>query len=144
MYINGEFVEGHRRAFFPVYDPSTEEILAEVPDADEKDVNRAVAAARAAFDSGPWPQTTAQDRGRLLFRLAERIRREAPRLAELESRNSGKPIVEAEFDINDVATCFEYYGGLATKVLGHVNPVPDNALSLSLREPMGIAGQIIP
>ena len=65
-------------------------------------------------------------------------------LAELESRNSGKPIVEAEFDIADAATCFEYYGGLATKISGTVNPVPDNALSLTLKEPVGVAGQIIP
>src|ERR1700685_2257674 len=118
--------------------------MAEVPEANEEDVNRAVAAARTAFDSGAWPQTTAQDRGRLLFKLAERIRKEAAKLAELEARNCGKPIVEAEYDIADAATCFEYYGGLATKGLGHVNPVPDNALSLSLREPVGVAGQIIP
>jgi betaine-aldehyde dehydrogenase len=144
MFIGGEFTESHRGANFPVMDPSTEEIIAEVPDADEKDVNRAVAAAKAAFDSGSWPQTTAQERGRILFRLAERVRKESAKLAELESRNSGKPIVEAEYDIADVATCFEYYGGLATKVLGHVNPVPDNALSLSLREPIGVAAQIIP
>ncbi len=65
-------------------------------------------------------------------------------LAELECRNTGKPIVEAEFDIADVATCFEYYGGLATKILGYVNPVPDNAVSLTLKEPIGVAGQIIP
>ena len=143
-YINGDFVESHRGSYFPVVDPSTEEIIAEVPDADEKDVNRAVAAAKAAFDSGAWSQTTAQERGRILFRLAERVRKESAKLAELEVRNSGKPIVEAEYDIADVATCFEYYGGLATKVLGHVNPVPDNALSLSLREPIGVAGQIIP
>ena len=104
-------------------------------------MSRAVAAARAAFDSGPWPQTTAQERGRILFRLAERLRKEAAtRLRELESRNSGKPIVEAEYDIADAATCFEYYGGMATKITGHVNPVPDNALSLSLREPVGVAG----
>ncbi len=144
MHINGEWVEGARKAYFPVGDPSTEEIIAEVPDADAQDVDRAVQAARAAFDSGPWPQTTAQDRGRILFRLAERIRKESAMLAELESRNSGKPIVEAEYDMADVATCLEYYGGLATKVMGHVNPVPDNALSLSLREPVGVAGQIIP
>lgn len=144
MYINGEFVQSHTGRFFPVIDPSTEGIIAEVPEANEEDVNRAVAAAKAAFDSGPWPQTTAQERGRILFRLAERVRNEAAKLAELEARNSGKPIVEAEYDIADVATCFEYYGGLATKVLGHVNPVPDNALSLSLREPIGVAGQIIP
>ena len=108
------------------------------------DVNRAVAAARAAFDFGAWPQTTAQERGRILFRLAERVRKEAASLAELEARNSGKPIVEAEYDINDVATCFEYYGGLATKVLGSVNPVPDNALNFTMREPIGVATQIIP
>jgi betaine-aldehyde dehydrogenase len=144
MYINGEFVEGHAGTYFPVVDPSTEEIIAEVPDADERDVNRAVASAKAAFDSGAWPQATAQERGRILFRLAARVREESAKLAELEARNSGKPIVEAEYDIADVATCFEYYGGLATKVLGHVNPVPDNALSLSLREPVGVAGQIIP
>lgn len=144
MFINGEFVPGNRASHLDVMDPSTEEIMAQVPDADEKDVNRAVAAAKAAFESGAWPQTTAQERGRILFRLAERVRKEAPRLAELEARNSGKPIVEAEYDIADVATCFEYYGGLATKILGHVNPVPDNALSLSLREPIGVAAQIIP
>jgi betaine-aldehyde dehydrogenase len=144
MFIGGDFAEGHRGSSFPVMDPSTEEIIAEIPDADETDVNRAVAAAKAAFESGPWPQTTAQDRGRILFRLAERVRKESAKLAELESRNSGKPIVEAEYDISDVATCLEYYGGLATKILGHVNPVPDNALSLSLREPIGVAAQIIP
>lgn len=144
MSINGEWAESKGGKYFPVFDPSTEEVMAEVPEANESDVNRAVAAARAAFDSGPWPQTTAQERGRILFRLAERIRKESPMLAELEARNSGKPIVEAEYDIADVATCFEYYGGLATKVLGHVNPVPDNALSLSLREPIGVAAQIIP
>jgi betaine-aldehyde dehydrogenase len=127
-----------------VIDPSTEETIAEVPNANEKDVNRAVAAARTAFDSGPWPQTTAQERGRILFRLAERVRKESAMLAELECRNTGKPIVEAEYDIADCATCFEYYGGLATKVVGQVNPVPDNALSLSLREPIGVAAQIIP
>src|SRR5712675_464623 len=99
---------------------------------------------REAFDSGPWSKTTAQDRGRILFRLAEKIRQNAASLADLESRNTGKPIVEAEYDIADVATCFEYYGGLATKIMGHVNPVPANALSFTLREPIGVAAQIIP
>ncbi len=144
MLINGEWVESQSGAYFPVIDPSTEEIIAEVPEANAKDVGRAVSASRAAFDSGPWPQTTAQERGRILLRLAERVRKETPMLAEIECRNTGKPIVEAEYDITDVATCFEYYGGLATKVTGHVNPVPDNALSLSLKEPVGVAGQMIP
>src|SRR5262245_42263311 len=144
MYINGEWVDSKSSKIFPVYDPSTEEVIAQVPDAGPDDVNRAVAAARTAFDDGPWASTTAQERGRVLFRLAEKIRQNLPMLAELECRNSGKPIVEAEYDINDVATCFEYYGGLATKILGYVNPVPDNAMSLTLKEPIGVAGQIIP
>src|SRR5271167_3875069 len=144
LYINGEWVSSRSNKTFPVYEPSTEEVFAQVPDANAEDVNLAVAAARAAFDEGPWSTTTPQERGRVLFRLAERIRKEAGALAELEARNSGKPIVEAEYDIADCATCFEYYGGLATKVLGFVNPVPDNAISLSLKEPIGVAAQIIP
>jgi betaine-aldehyde dehydrogenase len=144
MYINGEWVASQSGKTFPVYDPSTEEVIAQVPEANAGDVGRAVAAAKGAFEDGPWATTTAQDRGRVLFRLAEKIRQNLPMLAELECRNSGKPIVEAEFDINDAATCFEYYGGLANKITGSVNPVPDNALSLTLKEPVGVAGQIIP
>jgi betaine-aldehyde dehydrogenase len=144
MYVNGEWVESKSGKTFPVYDPSTEEVIAQVPDANAEDVDRAVVAARAAFDRGAWPETTAQERGRILFRLANKIRENAAMLAELECRNTGKPIVEAEYDISDVSTCFEYYGGLATKVVGYVNPVPDNAMSMSLKEPVGVAGQIIP
>jgi len=144
MYINGEWVESATGKTFAVYDPSTEEAIAYVPEANAADVDRAVKAAREAFDNGPWRSTTAQERGRILFKLAERIRQETAMLAELECRNTGKPIVEAEYDIADVATCFEYYGGLATKILGYVNPVPDNALSLTMKEPIGVAGQIIP
>ena len=143
-YVNGEWVAGALGATFPVFDPSTEEIIAHVAAANVADVSRAVRAARDAFDRGPWRSTTAQDRGRILFKLAEKIRQNSTMLAELECRNTGKPIVEAEYDIADAATCFEYYGGLANKVLGHVNPVPTNALSFTLREPVGVAGQIIP
>ncbi len=144
LYINGEWVDSKSSKTFPVYDPASEEVIAQAPDANADDVNRAVAAAKAAFEDGPWATTTAQERGRVLFRLAEKIRQNTAMLAELESRNTGKPIVEAEYDITDVATCFEYYGGLATKILGYVNPVPDNAMSLTLKEPIGVAGQIIP
>ena len=65
-------------------------------------------------------------------------------LAELETRNCGKPIVESEFDIADTASCFEYYGGLATKIHGETLPVPDNAINMTLREPVGVAGLIVP
>ena len=144
MYINGEFVESSSKKMFDVFDPSTEEVIAQVPDAQSEDVNRAVAAARAAFEEGAWTTTTPAERGRILMRLTEKIRQNQAMLAEIECRNSGKPIVEAEYDIGDAATCFEYYGGLANKIVGYVNPVPDNALSLSLKEPVGVAGQIIP
>jgi betaine-aldehyde dehydrogenase len=119
-------------------------VIARVPDASPADIDRAVRAARVAFDEGPWKDATAQDRGRVLFKLAQIVRDRTSELAELETRNTGKPIVESEFDIADVATCFEYYGGLATKIQGDVLPVPDNAMSLALREPIGVAGQIIP
>jgi betaine-aldehyde dehydrogenase len=144
LYINGELVSSEGTGSLDVIDPSTAETIARVPDASGRDVDRAVEAARKAFDEGPWKDATAQDRGRVLFKLADIVRRRADELAEIEARNTGKPIVEAEFDIADVATCFEYYGGMATKIHGDVVPVPDNAMSLALREPMGVAGQIVP
>src|SRR5467141_4413146 len=143
-YVNGQWVKSSSGEMFPVYDPSTEEVIAQVASANAADIDQAVKAARAAFDSGPWPQTSAAERGRLLYKLTEKIRQNAAHLAEIECRNTGKPIVEAEYDITDVATCFEYYAGLANKVIGDVNPVPANALSFTLREPVGVAGQIIP
>lgn len=143
-YVDGKWVASSSGDTFAVYDPSTEEVIAHVASATAADIDAAVKAARTAFDSGPWGQTNAAERGRILYRLAEKIRANATMLAELECRNSGKPIVEAEYDIADAATCFEYYAGLANKVLGHVNPVPANALSFTMREPVGVAGQIIP
>jgi betaine-aldehyde dehydrogenase len=143
MLIDGEWVAASSARTFKVMNPATGEPMAEVPDAQAADVDRAVAAARRAFDEG-WRDVTAQERGRILFRLAERVRARTKELAELETLNSGKPLAESEFDIGDVATCFEYYGGLATKLHGEVLNVPDNAISMAMREPLGVAGQIIP
>jgi betaine-aldehyde dehydrogenase len=144
LYINGEFAAPDTQATLEVVDPATGETLGRVPDGSAVDVDRAVRAARDAFDHGPWRATTAQDRASMLFKLAKLVRDRTDELAELETRNTGKPIIEAEGDIADVATCFEYYGGLATKIHGDVIPVPDNAMSLALREPVGVAGQIVP
>src|SRR5438105_12412387 len=144
LYINGEYVDSRSGKTLDVIDPATTEVIARTPDASAEDVDAAVRAARAAFDEGPWKDATAQDRGRVLFKLAQIVRDRADELAEIETRSSGKPIVESEFDMADVATCFEDYGGLATKIHGDVLPVPDNAISLALREPIGVAGQIVP
>jgi betaine-aldehyde dehydrogenase len=143
MLVDGEWIDARSGRTFEVRNPATGEPMATVADAAAEDVDRAVKAARRAFDGG-WRDVTAQERGRVLFRLADTVRRESKRLASLETLNSGKPLAESEYDINDAATCFEYYGGLATKLHGEVLPVPDNALSLALREPLGVAAQVIP
>ena len=140
-YIDGEFVDLHSERTIDVINPATRSI-ARTPDGDAADIDRAVRAARRAFDAA-LEDVTAQERGRILF-ASPRSCAPSPAARRLETLNNGKPIVEAEFDIADVATCFEYYGGLATKIHGDVMPVPDNAMSLALREPIGVAGQIIP
>ncbi len=143
MLIDGEWVGAVSGETFDVRDPSSDEVIATVPAAAAADVDRAAKAARRAFDGG-WRDATGQERGRVLFEMAARVRAERDRLAKLETQNSGKPLAEAEYDIDDAATCFEYYGGLATKLHGEVLNVPANAVSLALKEPIGVAGQIIP
>jgi betaine-aldehyde dehydrogenase len=127
-----------------VLNPATREVIATAPDSDASDVDRAVQAARRAFDADGWPQMAARERGRILFRLAEYLKAHAREFAEMETTNNGKPIAEAEGDVADAAFCFEYYGGLATKIRGDVLTIPDNAVSLALKEPIGVAGQIVP
>ena len=128
----------------PVIDPATGTVLATVAESSAADVATAIRAAREAFDAGPWRTTTAQARGRILFEMARLVREHAAALAELETRNCGKPIVESEFDVQDAATCLEYYGGLATKIHGETFSVPDNAINLTLKEPIGVVGLIVP
>src|SRR5881628_4040451 len=103
-YINGRWVKSSSGEMFPVYDPSTEEVIAHVASGTAADVHSAVKAARAAFDSGPWRQTTAADRGRILYKFAEKIRANAAQLAELECRNSGNRTRQAEIGIAHVFT----------------------------------------
>jgi len=143
MYIDGKFVNATSGKTFNVYDPATEQVMATCPAGEAADVDLAAAAAKKAFYGG-WRGTSAQERGRVLFRIADRIRARRDELARIETLNSGKPIVESEYDMDDCVTCFEYYGGLATKINGEVIPVPTNAMVLAVKEPMGVAGQIIP
>jgi betaine-aldehyde dehydrogenase len=144
LYIDGKFEIGADSARQPVVNPATGARIAEASRATSDETRRAVAAARAAFDRGPWGAAMPQARGRVLLEVARRLRQRAADLARLETENMGKPLVESELDVADAATCFEYYGGLATKIYGDVNPVPDEAISLTLKEPVGVCGQIIP
>src|SRR4051812_1560618 len=143
MYIDGKFVDSQSGKTFNVYDPATEDVIATCPAGAAQDIDAAARAANTAFYD-TWKAVTAQERGRILLRIADRIRARRAELAELETRNSGKPIIESEFDMDDTATCFEYYGGLATKINGEVLPVPAEAVAFAMREPIGVAGQIIP
>jgi betaine-aldehyde dehydrogenase len=144
MWVGGRWVVATSGKTRKVLSPTDQSVLAEVPEAGRDDVRAAVTAARAAFDGGPWSKWTARDRGTLLWKIAEAIRGRAKELAETDTRNMGKPIVEAEFDVADAAHCFEYYAGIASKIHGETLSVPDNALSLVIREPVGVVGQIIP
>ena len=96
LYIDGRFVDAHSPRTIDVIDPSTQVVIARVPDGDASDVDRAVAAARRAFESSPWKDATAQERGRILLRLAQIVREHATDWAELETRNNGKPLREAK------------------------------------------------
>ncbi len=144
MLINGKWVQARSGETREILDPGNGEVLARVPRADREDVRDAVKAARDAFDKGPWRKTTALERGKLLFKIADGIRAHGKMLAELETRNNGKPLAEAEFDVADAANCFEFYGGLATKIHGETMQVPANSVSFVVREPLGVCGQIIP
>lgn len=144
LLIGGKLVDAQSGSTRDVYNPYTGKVFAKVPEATQEDVDVAVKAAREAFESGPWSTMTPQQRGRILFAMADLVRKHSAELAKLETLNMGKPIVESEMDMADTATCLEYYGGLATKVSGQTLPVPDNAISMTLKEPVGVCGLIVP
>ena len=144
-YVDGAWRDARDGRRLDVVNPATGEVIATVPDCGPADVADAVAAARRTFDGGTWwPRTSARERGRILLRAAEIVRREHERLARLESTDCGKPIGEARADVDEVAFMFEYYGGWATKVHGEIPPVGPDALSLVVKEPMGVAAGITP
>ncbi|MGK5083550.1 aldehyde dehydrogenase family protein [Bdellovibrionota bacterium FG-1] len=144
MFINGKWVEAKAKKTRSITDPGNGELVAQVAEADREDAIMAIDAARKAFDHGSWRKMTALDRSKLLLKIADGIREQGKILAELEVRNCGKPLAEAEFDVADAANCFEFYAGLATKVHGETMQVPANSLSYVVREPIGVCAQIIP
>ncbi len=145
MFLNGAWVEGSEGHPREILNPASNEPIALVTDGTERDAETAIAHARKAFDEGPWPKMRAPERAGYLFKLADLIDAKAEALAELETRNNGKPLREAKFDVADAAACFRYYAGLITKPLGQTYEVGDPTIhSMVVREPIGVCGQIIP
>ncbi|MBM3274140.1 MAG: aldehyde dehydrogenase family protein [Candidatus Sericytochromatia bacterium] len=144
QFINGAWQASRMGATREIRDPGNGELVAVVSEATREDARLAIQAARDAFDQGPWRSLPALDRAKLLFKVAEGIRERADELASLEVRSCGKPLAEAEYDVADAANCFEFYGGLATKIHGETMQVPANGISFVVREPIGVCGQIIP
>lgn len=145
MYINGTWKNASDNATRTLTDPANGDLLATVPEATPADVDEAVAAARNAFDTTTWGSSdNALNRASLMKALATRLRENAARFAELDTRNCGKPLAESEADVADAANCLDYFAGLATKVTGETVPVPMNMQSMVVREPIGVAAQIVP
>jgi len=144
LLIGGARVPSADGQTFQTSNPATGEALAEVALAGVEDVNRAVAAARAAFDDGPWPRWTASARGRALLEVARLLREQLETLAELETRDSGKALADARDEVAAAANTFEYYAGAANKLFGETIPVAKAGLDFTLREPVGVAALIIP
>ena len=151
MLINGQWVNAASGKTFPTYNPATGEILAQVAEGDREDIERAVKAARKAFDNGPWRQLTAAERGRLIWKLADLIEAHTEELGYLESLDNGKPLAVAKAaDVPLAADLFRYMAGWATKIEGNTIPlsVPYTPgakyLAYTLREPVGVVGQVIP
>lgn len=142
LFIDGDFVAAESGDRFKTLNPATEKPFAEVARGQASDVDAAVDAARAAFDE--WRSTSPQERGRRLNRLVTKIRAEKEHLATLETRDNGKPISHARRDVETCARYFEYYAGIADKVHGDSIPLTDEYADYTIREPLGVTGQIIP
>lgn len=143
--INGQFVDAASGKTFPTYDPRTGEVITHVAEGDEEDINRAVAAARKAFDEGPWPKMTPYERSKILLRIADLIEKHSEELAALETWDNGKPYEQAvQAELPMVVRLFRYYAGWADKIHGLTVPADGNYHVQTLHEPIGVAGQIIP
>lgn len=144
LQIGGEAVDSTGHATRQVVNPATGQTIVEVPEASLQDVAMAVAAAREAFDEGPWPRTFATERVRMLHAVADLMERDLEEFAALETLDTGKTLTESRADMTDIAGVFRYFAALIATQPGSVNPVPANALSLTLHEPLGVVAMITP
>jgi aldehyde dehydrogenase (NAD+) len=144
LFINGAWRDAAGGKTIEVINPATEEVVATVASADERDVDAAVAAAREAL-SGPWSRLSARERGRLIWKLGEKLLERADEVARLETLHNGKPIFESrQIEVPASAECLQYYAGWADKLHGETIPVKGNYLTYTLREPVGVVAAIVP
>jgi aldehyde dehydrogenase (NAD+) len=145
LLINNRWVPSESGKTFATLNPSTGEEICQVAEADVADVDKAVLAARAAFEQGPWKKARASERGRLLHRLADLIEENADALAQLESMDNGKPLSIAKaVDVAKTVACYRYFAGWADKVQGKTIPIDGDFFCYTRHEPIGVVGQIIP
>jgi phenylacetaldehyde dehydrogenase len=148
MMINGQWVDSISGKTFPTYDPATGKVLAQVAEGAAEDINVAVSAARRAFDQGPWRRMTSSERGRLIWKLADLLEQNLEEFAQLESLDNGKPLTVARVaDVPLAVDLFRYMAGWTTKIEGNTIPISPKGgryFAYTLREPVGVVGQIIP
>jgi phenylacetaldehyde dehydrogenase len=148
LLIGGAWIEARSGKTFETYNPATGEVLAQVAEGDRADIDQAVAAARKAFETGPWPDTSPAERGHLLWKLSDLIAQHHQELAELETLDNGKPLLFSRIvDVPTAVEVFRYMAGWATKIEGNTIPISmpgAKYFAYTLREPVGVVGQIIP
>ena len=147
MLIGGQWVEARSGRTFETFNPATGEVLAHVAEGDRADIDQAVAAARKAFETGPWPDMSPSERGRLMWKLSDLIEQHHQELAELETLDNGKPLLFSRIvDVPTAVDVFRYMAGWATKVEGNTIPISARGkyFAYTLRDPVGVVGQIIP
>ena len=143
-YINGKWIDSTSKQFVDVLSPSDNKVFAKIQNSNSEDVDNAVNSARVAFESGEWSKLTAVDRGRLLCQLSSEILKNKDELADIEAKDTGKPLKQAKADIIASARYFEFYGGAADKVHGQTVPFMNDYFVSILREPHGVTAHIIP
>ncbi|MBY0076244.1 aldehyde dehydrogenase family protein [Priestia aryabhattai] len=142
MYINGEWRKAEKQR--STVNPATGEVIGYAAEGSAEDMKAAIEAAREAFDSGIWSETSASDRAAILFKIADKLEEAKKELAALETMDNGKPYREAEADVEDAAACFRYYAGLITKPDGQTYSVPAPMQAMVIKEPIGVCGLIVP
>jgi acyl-CoA reductase-like NAD-dependent aldehyde dehydrogenase len=145
LLIDGKWVDAESGKTFETVNPATGEVIGKVAEGSKADIDKAVKAARRAFETGPWRTMPAAQRARLLYKLADAIEARADEFAQLETLDNGKPIKESRWvDVVQTVETFRYYAGWVTKLEGETTAVNNNFFTYTLREPIGVIGQIIP